>query len=537
LQGRLGEAETCFLKVLDASPDNAIALNNLGNLCLQQGRTDDAIHCYQRLISVNPSSAEAYNNIGVAYRAAGALEDAITYCKMAVSLNPEYADAYCNLGSLLVDRLDLDGAERCYRSALRYQPDNADAHRNIGKLFQTSGRYEEASQSYKKALEYRPDDPDTIAAIASLEEKLGRRENAQALIQGLINSGSTPLAGVILLATLAREEDDVRKSIDLLNEFLASESSTNSKADIHFALGTLYDRKSEYGKAFEHFQSGNMQDSFGYDKDEYERQFQLYIRTFSGERIKTLPRSSNYSELPVFIVGMPRSGTTLVEQILSSHPELAGGGELGSISEISSSLHSGTSPGTPYPTCISSLDSATINEIADAYVAKMAERAGHALRITDKSPLHFMELGLINMLLPGARIIHCTRNPLDTCLSIYFHRFNKLHAYSGDLSNLGHFYRQYEKLMRHWKSVIQLPVLEVSYEDMVENTEELSRKMVSFCGLQWNDQCLRFYESGRVADTPSYNQVRRKIYTSSVGRWKHYSMYIRELVDALEKYK
>ena len=228
---------------------------------------------------------------------------------------------------------------------------------------------------------------------------------------------------------------------------------------------------------------------------------------------------------------MPRSGTSLVEHILSCHPLVHGAGELEDIGNITNTLMKKTSGLSSYPECVDLVAANTLNEIADSYLDKLQLLGGNAVRIIDKMPHNFQALGLIELLFPQARIIHCTRDPLDNCLSIYFLHFNAKHAYSYDLHNLGIYYMQYQRLMEHWINNLQMPILEVKYEEIVEDFERKSRDLIDFIGLAWDDACLHFHTSDRVVATPSYDQVRRSIYRSSIHRWKHYESHL----DALKK--
>ena len=226
---------------------------------------------------------------------------------------------------------------------------------------------------------------------------------------------------------------------------------------------------------------------------------------------------------------MPRSGTTLVEQILSSHPEVHGAGELLDIINIASSLDKNMEPGRGYHECPHNISSARLNEIAEGYLSKLQALDTRAVRITDKMPHNFLHLGHIQMLFPSAHVIHMTRNPLDTCVSIYFQEFSSRHSYAYDLDHLAAYYQEYERLMTHWERVIDLPVLKVPYEELVEDQTGWSRRMVDFIGLDWDEQCLKFYENKRFISTPSYDQVRQLLYTRSVGRWQRYEQHLEPL--------
>jgi len=247
----------------------------------------------------------------------------------------------------------------------------------------------------------------------------------------------------------------------------------------------------------------------------------------------SLPRASIRSERPLFITGMPRSGTTLVEQILSSHPDVHGAGELADIGEMAESLPARLGTQLQFPQCLSHVTTAHLDQLATGYLDTLERLSPDARRVTDKM-LGFIYLGLIELVLPGARIIHCVRDPMDTCLSGYFQDFSRSHPYSYDLHNLGVYYRSYQKIMHNWKNVLSLPIMEVQYEDMVTNQEVTSRKVIDFCGLEWDERCLDFHKNERFVGTASYNQVRRPMYKTSLGRWKKYEQFLEPLKKALQ---
>ena len=296
----------------------------------------------------------------------------------------------------------------------------------------------------------------------------------------------------------------------------------------------MHDDRHEYKQAFEHFRAGNDIDASSDPAGDHEASLRTVLAYFSKDRLQQLPRSTNESELPVFIVGMPRSGTTLVEQILASHPDVEPGGERGDISAIVEPLEHRAGAAGKYPDLLGTISQEQIDVLANDYLKMIGEIAGGRSRFTDKTPFHGIHLGFINMLLPGSRVIVCKRNPVDTCLSIYFHRFNEAHKYASSLAQLGDFYRHYTNLMEHWIRVLDIRLLEIRYEELVNDSERGIRDIVDFCGLEWHPACLSFYKNRRTADTPSYNQVRRPIYSSSINRWKNYEQYLEPLLRSLQ---
>jgi tetratricopeptide (TPR) repeat protein len=531
--GRLAEAEACFRQALRLKPDDAQAHNNLGNLLSRSGRLPDAEASYREALKRDPRYAEAHNNLGALLSEQGRHEEAIASLRQAIALKPDYTDAWSNLGGALTDQLKTDEAEVCYRRALALDPLSAKINTNLGKLMQTLGRYDEAMSYYARALELDPRDVATISAKAALHERRREFEAANDLVRPIVARGVTDARLALSYASIARHRNEQREAIAALERALQAEPRDRDRVECHFALGDLLDELGCYDEAFAQYRQGNTLWSPPFDRAAHEHNIKVLMDVFSSENLARLPRSSELSPKPVFIVGMPRSGTSLTEQILASHPRVFGGGEMGDVSKLTSSLSGRIGVSQPYPGCVTALTPPLLDQLAREYLERLAKLAPDAERVTDKTPLHFFDLGFIQMLFPGARIIHCMRDPMDTCLSIYFHRFNEHHAYACDLANLGYFYRLYERVMQHWRSVTGLPLLELRYEDLVDEPERTSRALVEFCGLEWDDRCLRFYESKRDVNTPSYDQVRRPIYRASVARWKHYARHLEPLMQAL----
>ena len=297
---------------------------------------------------------------------------------------------------------------------------------------------------------------------------------------------------------------------------------------LHFALGKCYDDTADYAAAFSHFSAGCRLKRAGivYSADDFSAQVSRIIRLFDRDTLARLRGAGDPSELPVFILGMPRSGTTLTEHILASHPDVFGAGELSTLMDIAGQLGQRLSDAR--------LDAVTLAAWGARYVAELKTHAPDALRITDKMPANFLALGLIHLMLPNAKIIHVRRNPADTCVSCYAQLFTDGHEYSYDLTELGRYYVDYARLMEHWHSVLPAGAfLEVAYEDIVADQQAVTRRIVEYCGLPWSDDCIAYYMSERDVRTASAMQVRQPMYTSSLGRWKNYREFLAPLFDAL----
>ena len=295
----------------------------------------------------------------------------------------------------------------------------------------------------------------------------------------------------------------------------------------------MYDSAREYDLAFTHYQQANAAKRWQFDAEQHRADTDNFIALHSPEFMAGLPRASIRSARPIFVVGMMRSGTTLTEQILASHPAVFGAGELPDIVEMANSLPATLNTDIPYPQCMALLTQAKLDELAQRYLERLAEFSADASRVVDKAPVNFRHLGLIELMFPDAHVIHCLRDPRDSCLSMYFTDFVHSHEYSSDLANLGSFYRDYRRVTRHWRNISKIPLLEVQYEELVAEPEATIRRIVAFCGLEWDDRCLNFHKSKRYINTPSYDQVRQPIYKKSAGRWKNYARHLEPLIEAL----
>ena len=428
-----------------------------------------------------------------------------------------------------------DEAANCFRQALQLKPDFVETVVHLANTYSTQAKFDETVQCLESALRSHPGEPRLLAVLANVYEKRGDYEKTYEILRPLVESHvNEPRAAVVFgeISQRILRRDDAMRYI----EYVLQDGSHSSadRQQLYFVLGKLYEDAADYDRAFRQYQRANEAVKQHYDPASQVRLVSDLIETYSADFMAAAPRASVRSDRPVFIVGMPRSGTSLVEQILACHPQVHGAGELVDIFDLTSALPGTLDSKEPHPYCLAKLTQAALDTLAQRYLAHLAELSADATRVTDKLPSNFLLLGLIELFFPQARIIHCVRDARDTCLSCYFQDFGARHAYSADLAHLGAYYRQYERLMQHWKKVIRLPLLEIRYENMVADQETWSRQLVEFCGLPWDDSCLRFHESGRAVRTASYDQVRRPMYKTSAGRWQRYERHLGPLLKALE---
>ena len=532
-QDRTDEAVSCFQKALKIKPDMAETLNNLGNAFRSRGKLAEAVSCLQKALKIRPDYTDACNNMGFVLQSQGKLDQAMSYYQKALDIRPDYADALNNMGYVLQSQGKPDEAISCFQSALKIKPDYANAYFNMGNAMISRSQLDEAINCYDEALQITQNYPFAIAGKADVLMKKGEFEDAYQCLLPLIESETENVAVAGAYTRLAGRFDQRHQAIQLLKRILNSGVTVADEiSQIHFDLGYLYDEMGEYDTAFHHYQQANELKPWRFDAKQHENHISSLMAVYDSAQKSDLALAKHGSELPVFIVGMPRSGTTLVEQILASHPRVFGAGELPGIGRIAQHLRVSASAEFSVSEYLNSVTDEVLDEFAHHYLNELREFSGDASRITNKMPQNFLYLGLIWQLFPKARIIHCARDARDIGLSIYFQNFSGAHAYAFDMKNIGAYYNQYERIMRHWRDAFGIiPMLEVRYEELVANQEEISREMVAYLGLEWDDRCLRFHESERAVITASSQQVREPIYTTSTGRWKRYEKYLKPLFD------
>lgn len=375
---------------------------------------------------------------------------------------------------------------------------------------------------------------DLMQDIARLEIS-GRYDDAMARLRPWLDVPRPRPRIVGVYARLCVHYGEEEKALPLLEDALGNPGlPLQLQSGLHYLSGNLYDRLKEYDKAFLHYRAANDAQPVQLDVQGYEASLKAQRQFFTRSTMDRLARADIEGPLPVFIVGMPRSGTTLTEQIMDRHSRIHGAGELVAVNEMVMSLQRWFSLKSPYPACLAGIGRGKLNRLARFYLDMATKDSSGAGCVTDKMPGNCGHLGLIELILPSARVVHCRRHPLDTCLSCYFQNFGNMHLYSRRLDYTARMYRIYLSMVAMWDGVISLPVHELRYEDMVRDQEGTSRRLIAFCGFDWEEQCLRFNESGRDVNTSSYNQVRTPMYTSSVQRWRNYEKHIGPLLGELE---
>ena len=501
-KGLRDQAIRCYQQALTIDPGLPDAHYNLGNLYTELDNRDAAIVHYQRSIALRPASAEAHNNLANVLQSRGRPEEAIAHYQEAVRLTPTYLSAQHSLADLLQAQGSIDTAIEYHRAALAIEPRNAATLNRLASALLIAGRLDEASRAFETATDIAPDN-------------VGIQHN-YAAVKPFTNGD---------------------RRLDRLEELQAREDtlSDEQRIALHFTLGKAHADLKDADRSIHHLHAGNRlkRRHVNYDERRTLTLMQRIGDAFTKDIVEAKSDPGHLSEAPIFVIGMPRSGTSLVEQILASHPRIFGAGEVDHFATATSEL-AGRRTG-PFPEMIGKMSDQDFRELGNIYVERLSAKAPPKDRIVDKLPANFLYAGLIHLALPRARIVHVKRDAVDTCLSCYSLLFAEDQPFAYDLGELGRYYRSYQALMDHWQSVLPPErMLEVRYEDLVEDLEGQARRLLAHCGVEWDKSCLEFHETKRPVQTASLVQVRKSIYASSVGRSRFYGARLAPLVDALE---
>ncbi|MBD8897762.1 tetratricopeptide repeat-containing sulfotransferase family protein [Rhodanobacter sp. DHG33] len=500
------EAEAHFLHVLSARPDDANTHNSLGIAYRELARLPEAEACYRRALALKPDYAEAHNNLGNALRDQGRRSEAESSYRQALAIHDRFAEPHFNLGNILRDQQRLPEAEDSYRRALAIKPDYLMALNNLGLCLKKQGRVEEACASFEAAVAIKPDFLQSLCNLAPFK-------------------------------TYAADDPHLRMLEDQQHQLPGLPPA--GRVNYWFALGKMREDAGRHDDAFAAYAEGNQLQRMRFPHDEA-REAALVARlraVFDAGLFAHRPLPDHAgNRTPIFIVGMPRSGTSLIEQILASHPGIHGAGELTDLHDV---VHSLDASAATYPETVTALSDEALRRLGEAYMERAWRHAPQATHVTDKLPANFLHVGMIHRMLPHAKIIHAMRDPMDSCFSCYARLFEDGHLdFSYDLGSVGRYYVRYIELMRHWHRVLPPgTVLDLRYEDMVADTEGQARRLLDYLGLPWDERCLDFHRNTRAVRTASIAQVRKPIYRSSVARWKHFEAHVAPLLDIVRDYR
>lgn len=505
--GKHDEARRLIKTVLREDPDNVNALNLMGGICLSQESFNDAEAFLRKAVGLAPDFAIAWSALSVSLKEQGNFEDAVAALQKALSLEPGNADWHSNLGNMLLAWGKEERALAAFDRALALVPDHAGALLSKGHVLKTMGNLDDAISAYRASARLRPDLGEIYWSLANLKTFRFEPEEVE-FMQAQLDSGK-----------------------------LTEESELN----FCYSLGKYFEDREDYPKAFSYYTRGGAikRKSVRFDPVEFDTQTDRVIEVFTPEFFEERASFGYPDPAPIFIVGLPRSGSTLIEQILSSHSQVDGTAELVDLMTLAHQTGQNRFDNLKFPESLIDIHADSIEDLGKEYIERTLHHRQGAPYFTDKMPNNFPHIGFLHLILPNAKVIDARRHPLDSCFGAFKQLFAKGQPFSYDLFDLGQYYNCYIRLMEHWDRVLPGKVLRVQYEDNVADHETQARRMIEHCGLEWEDQVLRFYETERAVKTASSEQVRQPIYNKSVNSWKRYETELAELIllleDVLEK--
>ncbi|MCW8914577.1 MAG: tetratricopeptide repeat protein [Magnetovibrio sp.] len=532
---RIDDAIRSYQTAITLLPDDANAHFNLGTTLTSCGRNDDALTTLKTAVGLNPNFAEAHNNLGNVLHNLGRPVEAITAYHHALKLNPNYAEAHNNLGHVLQELEQFMEARTALRSALQLNPNYGVAHKNMALTLTSLGQLDAAILHGRRAVELDPNMAEGHNVLGTILQAQGALDEAKASYRHAIAVAphfGTAHRHLSALIKHTEVDNDIKAMAD---EIVKPGLSDEQKMHFAFGLGKAYDDLKDADTAFTYFAQGNAlkRARCGHSPDDSKAFFEAIKSVFDPAFFERHTDASLDDNTPIFILGMPRSGTSLVEQILASHPDVFGAGELNTLAQLVSN-HTTQTAQQDVPTGLKNITDGDLKSIATSYLSELRKMDTNARFITDKMPENYFNVGLIKTILPNAKIIHCRRDPVDTSLSIFRTLFTGGgHTYAYDLADIGHQHNLYSDLMAHWDTVCPDYGYAIDYEALIADTEVEVRTLLEYCGLSWNDACLNFSTTKRVVQTASVAQVRQPIYNSSVKAWKAYEKHLGPLLNAL----
>jgi len=534
---RFAEAEKDYRRALELQPAFADAWNNLGTCLRELKRPDEAETVYRKALEFAPNNPDTLDNLALALKDLDRLDEAADLMRRAITVESRDEKLFVHYATVLLDQHKVEEAAAANQRALALNVDNHDAVNLAGRIAFERGDLAAALSNYRRALTLKPDLADAYNNMGNVLKELGQLQEAQdAYLQAI--RLDPDIAGVYVNLADSKKFTPGDPHLQTM-EALAAKSDGLSKTDrlqLDFALGKAYGDLKDYRRSFRHLLAGNAakRATVAYDEAAVFGLFDRIEAVFTRELIAKKSGSGDPSPRPIFVIGMPRSGTTLVEQIIASHPLVHGAGELQTFNDVILNVRGPSGNAVSYPEFVSSLNAQALQQIGARYIAEVRKLAPAGERVTDKMPSNYYFAGLIHLALPNAKIIHSVRNPVDTCISCFSKLFTAEQNHTYDLAELGRYYTRYQRLMAHWRRVLPAQaILDVRYEDVVDDLEAQARRIIAYCGLPWDDRCLSFHETERPVRTASATQVRQPIYKSAVGRWRVYEEQLEPLLTAL----
>ncbi|MEO0907581.1 MAG: sulfotransferase [Pseudomonadota bacterium] len=537
LVGRGDESDQVFETTMENNPNRAALVEAMEHA--RNGDDQAAERAYRKVLRTNAEDVDALRMLGVLKAKNEQFNDAEALFRRAVELAPDYWTAWVNLGTALNEQQKFDKAEQALRRALQIKPGNVHTLERLGANCMNDGRLEESVDWLQQALDQDENHFPALLCLGHALKTIGKQQEAIDAYRRC--AVSKPDFGEVYwsLANLKTfrfgddELDEMHRQLAIVTD---DDPNVDSEISFSFAIGKAYEDRKDYKRAFEFYQRGNEQKRLNtqYDPIEMEVQIDRLIDVFTADYFAQRQGQGNPDPSPILIVGLPRSGSTLLEQILASHSEVEGTAELHYLLRIASETGATRADGIKYPQSMLEQGPHQLHGLGEEYLEEAQIHRTDKPYFTDKLPNNFTGIGFLHSILPNAKVIDARRHPLDSCLGSYKQLFAKGQPFSYDLYDLAHYYIQYVRIMEHWDSVLPGKVLRVQYEDVVSDLDSQARRIAAHCGLDWEDAMLRFHETKRAVKTASSEQVRQPIYSGSVNLWRHYEDDLAELIDFLE---
>ena len=507
----------------------------------QKGELDEAVKLYQEILNRIPQHPDALHLLGVIMYKRGNFTDAASMIKKSISVSPKIAQYHNSLGMVMSNLGQHEKAIICYVNALDLDPGYLEAQDNLLLQIRWSNNPESIADRFKKNVDDNKDNPYSYHFLARAYQRICRFDDAILNFEKAIACDPDFFRSYIGLASGKKITEDDKDFVNRMVKLASANSlSERNRSRLFFAIGKAYDDLGDYEAAFNNYDKANKIRKSTFNNPFDRPQHLFYITRIKSAFTKAFldrhrDKGSN-NERPVFIVGLPRSGKTLVEQVLSHHGNITGVGEVSYIPDITKRLPVLLQTSRRYPRCISRINNDVLCKLADKYLELIAEIPDKYIRVIDTLGANYLHVGFISMMFNNAKVIHCHRNVFDECLLLYFTDFetDKFHQYTFDLSDIGYYYRLYNDLMSHWRKVLSIPILEISYEEHMDKQTSMLKDLTEFCGLDWNTNCSEYYNQEKINMTSGFWQVRQDLYQPSIGKWKNYEKYLQPLKDALQ---
>jgi Tfp pilus assembly protein PilF len=531
-QDKSDEADELIKTFFENNEDYGLLYKGVRHL--NASRYRKAEDAFKKVLIEDENNIDALRFMGILAFKSGNHDIAEAMLTKALKLDPTYTLVWANLAQVFSVTAQLDKAKKSFKNILDMEPKNGLIWAEYGTVLTKLANYKEGRDAYLKALEFKPDSPRVHLSLGHVYKTMGEIDNSVNSYKNTIiqnNHSGEAYWSLANLKTYSFSENEINK----MEEALKEDMSDIERSQMHFALGKAYEVKKDFDNSFKNYYEGNKvkKGLIKYSSDDTTENTKRILNFFNQENIQNLSKSSSNNKDPIFVLGMPRSGSTLVDQIISSHSKVDGTQELPNIIKIAAELNNDSQ--NTYPEVLKELDNTKLSDLGKNYITETAWARENAPFFVDKMPNNFIHIGLIKTILPNAKIIDTRRDPMDTCFSCFKQFFARGQLFTYSLEDLGKYYTDYIRAMNHWHNIYGKDIFTVHYDNVINETEETIRELIDYCNLPFEQECLEFYKSSRPVKTPSAEQVRQPIYKSGLNYWKNYDKHLLPLKKIIDE--